>query len=157
MTYLEDQSANGTFVNDRVVGKGRKIPLAHVAKIALSLPHNKGRQLAWHAQTAGGTENLLWRQLHTPLSTFVLWGSRAIANSEMLFHPPGTPHMSPLCPQKMQLKHKCMPRAPRAGILQGACQALPCHQKRLKQGLCKITPWLFPFLPPGDAAQGMQS
>lgn len=44
MTYLEDQSANGTFVNDRVVGKGRKIPLAHVAKIALSLPHNKGRQ-----------------------------------------------------------------------------------------------------------------
>lgn len=44
VTYLEDQSANGTFVNDRVVGKGRKIPLAHVAKIALSLPHNKGRQ-----------------------------------------------------------------------------------------------------------------
>ncbi|XP_015671259.1 serine/threonine-protein kinase Chk2 [Protobothrops mucrosquamatus] len=41
VTYLEDQSANGTFVNDRVVGKGRKIPLAHVAKIALSLPHNK--------------------------------------------------------------------------------------------------------------------
>ncbi|XP_032084903.1 serine/threonine-protein kinase Chk2 isoform X2 [Thamnophis elegans] len=41
VTYLEDQSANGTFVNDRVVGKGKKIPLAHVAKIALSLPHNK--------------------------------------------------------------------------------------------------------------------
>ncbi|KAM6423081.1 serine/threonine-protein kinase Chk2 isoform 1-T1 [Liasis olivaceus] len=41
MTYLEDQSANGTFVNDRVVGKGRKVLLAHVAKIALSLPHNK--------------------------------------------------------------------------------------------------------------------
>ncbi|XP_034284872.2 serine/threonine-protein kinase Chk2 isoform X1 [Pantherophis guttatus] len=41
VTYLEDQSANGTFVNDRVVGKGRKIPLSHVAKIALSVPHNK--------------------------------------------------------------------------------------------------------------------
>ncbi|ETE61679.1 Serine/threonine-protein kinase Chk2, partial [Ophiophagus hannah] len=41
VTYLEDQSANGTFVNDRVVGKGRKIPLAHLDKIALPLPHNK--------------------------------------------------------------------------------------------------------------------
>ncbi|XP_063172007.1 serine/threonine-protein kinase Chk2 isoform X2 [Candoia aspera] len=41
VTYLEDQSANGTFVNDCMVGRGRKIPLAHVAKIALSLPHNK--------------------------------------------------------------------------------------------------------------------
>ncbi|XP_070619528.1 serine/threonine-protein kinase Chk2 isoform X2 [Erythrolamprus reginae] len=41
VTYLEDQSANGTFVNGHVVGKGRKVPLAQVAKIALSLPHNK--------------------------------------------------------------------------------------------------------------------
>ncbi|XP_062999837.1 serine/threonine-protein kinase Chk2 isoform X2 [Elgaria multicarinata webbii] len=41
VTYIEDQSANGTFINGKIIGKGRKLPLAHVAEIALSLPQNK--------------------------------------------------------------------------------------------------------------------
>lgn len=94
MTYLEDQSANGTFVNDRVVGKGRKIPLAHVAKIALSLPHNKGRQSLLGIPKKQEARKTYFCHRHTaPLSTFVLWGSRATANSEAVFHSPGTPHM----------------------------------------------------------------
>ncbi|XP_044282125.1 serine/threonine-protein kinase Chk2 isoform X2 [Varanus komodoensis] len=41
VTYIEDQSANGTFINGSILGKGRKLPLVHVAEIALSLPRNK--------------------------------------------------------------------------------------------------------------------
>uniref|UniRef100_A0ABM5F373 non-specific serine/threonine protein kinase n=1 Tax=Pogona vitticeps TaxID=103695 RepID=A0ABM5F373_9SAUR len=41
VTYIEDQSANGTFINGKLVGKGKKLPMPHVAEIALSLPHNK--------------------------------------------------------------------------------------------------------------------
>ncbi|KAJ7309875.1 hypothetical protein JRQ81_007950 [Phrynocephalus forsythii] len=41
VTYIEDQSANGTFVNGMLVGKGKKLPLPSVAEIALSLARNK--------------------------------------------------------------------------------------------------------------------
>ncbi|XP_061459483.1 serine/threonine-protein kinase Chk2 isoform X3 [Rhineura floridana] len=41
VAYIEDQSANGTFINGKVIGKGKKLPLASVAEIALSLPQNK--------------------------------------------------------------------------------------------------------------------
>ncbi|XP_066466168.1 serine/threonine-protein kinase Chk2-like [Tiliqua scincoides] len=41
MAYIEDHSANGTFVNGERLEKGRKCPLTHNAEIALSLPHNK--------------------------------------------------------------------------------------------------------------------
>ncbi|XP_048370199.1 serine/threonine-protein kinase Chk2 isoform X2 [Sphaerodactylus townsendi] len=41
VAYLEDHSANGTFVNDRLVGKGKRLPLTHNAHIALALPRNK--------------------------------------------------------------------------------------------------------------------
>ncbi|XP_067329683.1 serine/threonine-protein kinase Chk2 [Anolis sagrei] len=41
VAYLEDQSANGTFVNGTLIGKGKKTPLANGAEIALALPFNK--------------------------------------------------------------------------------------------------------------------
>ncbi|XP_034955139.1 serine/threonine-protein kinase Chk2 isoform X1 [Zootoca vivipara] len=41
VAYIEDQSANGTFINGKLIGKSKKLPLANVAEISLSLPHNK--------------------------------------------------------------------------------------------------------------------
>lgn len=41
VTYIEDQSGNGTFVNKELLGKGNKLPLSNNAEIALSLNYNK--------------------------------------------------------------------------------------------------------------------
>lgn len=42
MAYIEDHSANGTFVNGKRLEKGRRCPLTHSAEIALAVPQNKG-------------------------------------------------------------------------------------------------------------------
>ncbi|RMC05863.1 hypothetical protein DUI87_17406 [Hirundo rustica rustica] len=41
VAYIEDHSANGTFVNRQLVGKGRRLPLTHNSEIALSIQTNK--------------------------------------------------------------------------------------------------------------------
>ncbi|XP_015282760.1 PREDICTED: serine/threonine-protein kinase Chk2 [Gekko japonicus] len=41
VAYIEDHSANGTYVNGQRLGKGNKFPLTHNAEIALALHHNK--------------------------------------------------------------------------------------------------------------------
>ncbi|XP_051641825.1 serine/threonine-protein kinase Chk2 isoform X1 [Manacus candei] len=41
VAYIEDHSANGTFVNKELVGKGKRLPLIHNSEIALSLQTNK--------------------------------------------------------------------------------------------------------------------
>ncbi|XP_060105176.1 serine/threonine-protein kinase Chk2 [Heteronotia binoei] len=41
VAYIEDHSANGTYVNGQRLGKGNKLPLTHNAEIALALHHNK--------------------------------------------------------------------------------------------------------------------
>lgn len=43
VAYIEDHSANGTFVNRELVGKGRRLPLTHNSEIALSIQNNKGK------------------------------------------------------------------------------------------------------------------
>ncbi|NXY50069.1 CHK2 kinase, partial [Ceuthmochares aereus] len=43
VAYIEDHSANGTFVNRELVGKGRRLPLTHNSEIALSVQTNKGK------------------------------------------------------------------------------------------------------------------
>ncbi|XP_066056003.1 serine/threonine-protein kinase Chk2 isoform X3 [Chamaea fasciata] len=41
VAYIEDHSANGTFVNRQLVGKGKRLPLTHNSEIALSIQTNK--------------------------------------------------------------------------------------------------------------------
>ncbi|NXP67888.1 CHK2 kinase, partial [Chloropsis cyanopogon] len=41
VAYIEDHSANGTFVNRELVGRGRRLPLTHNSEIALSVQTNK--------------------------------------------------------------------------------------------------------------------
>lgn len=41
ITYIEDHSGNGTFVNKELVGKGKRLPLNNNSEIALSLWSNK--------------------------------------------------------------------------------------------------------------------
>ncbi|KAL8179955.1 UNVERIFIED_CONTAM: hypothetical protein K2H54_000767 [Gekko kuhli] len=41
VAYIEDHSANGTYVNGQRLGKGNKLPLTHNAEIALALHRNK--------------------------------------------------------------------------------------------------------------------
>ncbi|NXX41114.1 CHK2 kinase, partial [Tricholaema leucomelas] len=41
VAYIEDHSANGTFVNRELVGKGKRLPLTHNSEIALSVATNK--------------------------------------------------------------------------------------------------------------------
>ncbi|NXR40535.1 CHK2 kinase, partial [Zosterops hypoxanthus] len=41
VAYIEDHSANGTFVNRELIGKGRRLPLTHNSEIALSIQTNK--------------------------------------------------------------------------------------------------------------------
>ncbi|XP_054699922.1 serine/threonine-protein kinase Chk2 isoform X2 [Grus americana] len=41
VAYIEDHSANGTFVNRELVGKGKRLPLTHNSEIALSVQNNK--------------------------------------------------------------------------------------------------------------------
>ncbi|NXX94453.1 CHK2 kinase, partial [Centropus bengalensis] len=41
VALIEDHSANGTFVNRQLVGKGKRLPLTHNSEIALSLQTNK--------------------------------------------------------------------------------------------------------------------
>ena len=41
ITYIEDHSGNGTFVNRELVGKGRRLPLSNNSEIALSVWSNK--------------------------------------------------------------------------------------------------------------------
>nr|XP_056715106.1 serine/threonine-protein kinase Chk2 [Euleptes europaea] len=41
VAYIEDHSLNGTFVNDKLLGKGKKLPLTHNAEIALAQTPNK--------------------------------------------------------------------------------------------------------------------
>lgn len=43
VAYIEDHSANGTFVNRELVGKGRRLPLTHNSEIALSIQTNRGK------------------------------------------------------------------------------------------------------------------
>lgn len=43
VAYIEDHSANGTFVNRELVGKGKRLPLTHNSEIALSVQTNKGQ------------------------------------------------------------------------------------------------------------------
>ncbi|XP_068767467.1 serine/threonine-protein kinase Chk2 isoform X3 [Struthio camelus] len=45
VAYIEDHSANGTFINRELIGKGKRLPLTHNSEIALSVQTNKeGRQ-----------------------------------------------------------------------------------------------------------------
>ncbi|NXJ03681.1 CHK2 kinase, partial [Odontophorus gujanensis] len=41
VAYIEDHSANGTFVNRELIGKGRRLPLTHNSEIALSIQTNR--------------------------------------------------------------------------------------------------------------------
>nr|XP_038043411.1 serine/threonine-protein kinase Chk2 isoform X2 [Anas platyrhynchos]XP_038043412.1 serine/threonine-protein kinase Chk2 isoform X2 [Anas platyrhynchos] len=41
VAYIEDHSANGTFINRELIGKGRRLPLTHNSEIALSIQTNK--------------------------------------------------------------------------------------------------------------------
>ncbi|KAM9526327.1 serine/threonine-protein kinase Chk2 isoform 1-T1 [Guaruba guarouba] len=41
VAYIEDHSANGTFVNRELIGKGKRLPLTHNSEIALSVQTNK--------------------------------------------------------------------------------------------------------------------
>ncbi|XP_026512722.1 serine/threonine-protein kinase Chk2 isoform X2 [Terrapene carolina triunguis] len=41
VAYIEDHSANGTFVNKELIGKGKRLPLTHNSEIALSVQTNK--------------------------------------------------------------------------------------------------------------------
>ncbi|XP_036402839.1 serine/threonine-protein kinase Chk2-like [Megalops cyprinoides] len=41
IVYIEDTSGNGTFVDGILVGKGKKLPLANNAELALTQPHHK--------------------------------------------------------------------------------------------------------------------
>uniref|UniRef100_A0A8D0GPL5 Serine/threonine-protein kinase Chk2 n=1 Tax=Sphenodon punctatus TaxID=8508 RepID=A0A8D0GPL5_SPHPU len=41
VAYIEDHSANGTFLNKKLIGKGKRLPLTHDSEIAISLPRNK--------------------------------------------------------------------------------------------------------------------
>lgn len=43
VAYIEDHSANGTFINRELIGKGRRLPLTHNSEIALSIQTNKGK------------------------------------------------------------------------------------------------------------------
>lgn len=43
VAYIEDHSANGTFVNRELVGRGKRLPLTHNSEIALSVQTNKGK------------------------------------------------------------------------------------------------------------------
>lgn len=43
VAYIEDHSANGTFVNRELIGKGKRLPLTHNSEIALSIQTNKGK------------------------------------------------------------------------------------------------------------------
>lgn len=43
VAYIEDHSANGTFVNRELIGKGKRLPLTHNSEIALSIQANKGK------------------------------------------------------------------------------------------------------------------
>lgn len=43
VAYIEDHSANGTFVNRQLIGKGKRLPLTHNSEIALSIQTNKGK------------------------------------------------------------------------------------------------------------------
>ncbi|KAI1233041.1 hypothetical protein IHE44_0006231 [Lamprotornis superbus] len=41
VAYIEDHSANGTFVNRELIGKGKRLPLTHNSEISLSIQTNK--------------------------------------------------------------------------------------------------------------------
>ncbi|NXN96759.1 CHK2 kinase, partial [Rhinopomastus cyanomelas] len=41
VAYIEDHSANGTFVNRELIGKGKRLPLTHNSEISLSVQTNK--------------------------------------------------------------------------------------------------------------------
>ncbi|XP_072565109.1 serine/threonine-protein kinase Chk2 isoform X2 [Paramormyrops kingsleyae] len=41
IVYIEDNSGNGTFVDGKVIGKGKRLPLANNAELALAQPHHK--------------------------------------------------------------------------------------------------------------------
>uniref|UniRef100_G1N5B4 Serine/threonine-protein kinase Chk2 n=1 Tax=Meleagris gallopavo TaxID=9103 RepID=G1N5B4_MELGA len=41
VAYIEDHSANGTFMNRELIGKGKRLPLTHNSEIALSFQTNK--------------------------------------------------------------------------------------------------------------------
>lgn len=41
VAYIEDHSANGTFINRELIGKGKRLPLTHNSEIALSIQTNK--------------------------------------------------------------------------------------------------------------------
>ncbi|EMP37196.1 Serine/threonine-protein kinase Chk2 [Chelonia mydas] len=41
VAYIEDHSANGTFLNKELIGKGKRLPLTHNSEIALSVQTNK--------------------------------------------------------------------------------------------------------------------
>ncbi|KAG7480899.1 hypothetical protein MATL_G00061150 [Megalops atlanticus] len=41
IVYIEDTSGNGTFVDGKPVGKGKRLPLANNAELALTQPHHK--------------------------------------------------------------------------------------------------------------------
>ncbi|XP_064377916.1 serine/threonine-protein kinase Chk2 isoform X4 [Dromaius novaehollandiae] len=41
VAYIEDHSANGTFINRELIGKGKRLPLTHNSEIALSVQTNK--------------------------------------------------------------------------------------------------------------------
>lgn len=43
VAYIEDHSANGTFINRELIGKGKRLPLTHNSEIALSIQTNKGK------------------------------------------------------------------------------------------------------------------
>lgn len=43
IVFIEDTSANGTFVDGVKIGKGKKIPLANNAEIALAEEKHKGK------------------------------------------------------------------------------------------------------------------
>ncbi|XP_018596034.1 serine/threonine-protein kinase Chk2 isoform X2 [Scleropages formosus] len=41
IVYIEDNSGNGTFMDGKIIGKGKKLPLANNAELALAQPHHK--------------------------------------------------------------------------------------------------------------------
>ncbi|KAM3938032.1 serine/threonine-protein kinase Chk2 isoform 2-T2 [Leptodactylus fuscus] len=41
VAYIEDLSGNGTFLNEELIGRGKRLPLTNNAEIAISLPTNK--------------------------------------------------------------------------------------------------------------------
>ena len=51
IVFIEDTSANGTFVDGDIIGNGKKIPLANNAEISLAGQGHKGKMLKQHYAT----------------------------------------------------------------------------------------------------------